>query len=162
MLSGSVGSLEVSLKNIVCTVSIQALRNIQPPIQWVRRVPSPEKKLPKLESDQNGSYCSETNNENYNSSPPLAIMAWYSINRAEGILYLFYLLYHLCLNSSKTIRRTARVYWYKCMLNFPYKTHYATNRKVASSIPDEVIFFLNLPNPSCRTRHWGYSASNRN
>jgi hypothetical protein len=32
--------------------------------------------------------------------------------------------------------------------------HYATNRKVAGSIPDEVIF-LNLPNPSGRTRLWG-------
>jgi hypothetical protein len=30
----------------------------------------------------------------------------------------------------------------------------ATNRKVAGSIPDEVIF-LNLPNPSGRTRPWG-------
>jgi hypothetical protein len=26
--------------------------------------------------------------------------------------------------------------------------HYATSRKVAGSIPDEVIGFLNLPNPS--------------
>jgi hypothetical protein len=32
--------------------------------------------------------------------------------------------------------------------------HYATNRKVAGSIPDDVIF-LNLPNPSGRTRPWG-------
>jgi hypothetical protein len=30
--------------------------------------------------------------------------------------------------------------------------HYATNRKVAGSIPDEVI--LNLPKPSGRTRPW--------
>jgi hypothetical protein len=29
--------------------------------------------------------------------------------------------------------------------------HYATTWKVASSIPDEVIGFFNLPNPSCRT-----------
>jgi hypothetical protein len=33
--------------------------------------------------------------------------------------------------------------------------YYATNRKVAGSIPDEVIFFLNLLNPSGRTRPWG-------
>jgi hypothetical protein len=33
--------------------------------------------------------------------------------------------------------------------------HYATNRKVAGSIPDEVIF-LNLPNTSGRTRPWGF------
>jgi hypothetical protein len=32
---------------------------------------------------------------------------------------------------------------------------YATNRKVASSIPDEVIFFLNVPDPSGRIRTWG-------
>jgi hypothetical protein len=32
--------------------------------------------------------------------------------------------------------------------------HYATNRKVADSMPNEVIF-LNLPNPSGRTRPWG-------
>jgi hypothetical protein len=31
--------------------------------------------------------------------------------------------------------------------------HYTTNRKGAGSIPDEVIF-LNLPNPSGRTRPW--------
>jgi hypothetical protein len=36
---------------------------------------------------------------------------------------------------------------------------YATNRKVAGSIPDKVIF-LNLPNPSGITRPWVYSASN--
>jgi hypothetical protein len=30
--------------------------------------------------------------------------------------------------------------------------HYATNRKVASSIPDEVIFLKKLPNLSGRTR----------
>jgi hypothetical protein len=29
--------------------------------------------------------------------------------------------------------------------------HYATSRKVAGSIPDAVIGFLNLPNPSSRT-----------
>jgi hypothetical protein len=29
--------------------------------------------------------------------------------------------------------------------------HYATSRKVAGSIPDEVIRFFNLPNPSRRT-----------
>jgi hypothetical protein len=32
--------------------------------------------------------------------------------------------------------------------------HYATNRKVAGSIPDEVIF-LNLPDSSGHTRPWG-------
>jgi hypothetical protein len=39
--------------------------------------------------------------------------------------------------------------------------HYAINRKVAGSIPDEVIF-LNLPNPSRSTRPWGLLTSNRN
>jgi hypothetical protein len=29
--------------------------------------------------------------------------------------------------------------------------HYATSQKVEASIPDEVIGFFNLPNPSCRT-----------
>jgi hypothetical protein len=29
--------------------------------------------------------------------------------------------------------------------------HYATSRKVSGSIPDEVIGFFNLPNPSSRT-----------
>jgi hypothetical protein len=29
--------------------------------------------------------------------------------------------------------------------------HYATNRKVAGSIPDEAIGFFNLPDPSSRT-----------
>jgi hypothetical protein len=33
--------------------------------------------------------------------------------------------------------------------------HYATSRKVAGSIPDEVIGFLNLPNPSSRTMALG-------
>jgi hypothetical protein len=32
--------------------------------------------------------------------------------------------------------------------------HYATNRKVTVSIPDEVNF-LNVPNHSGRTRPWG-------
>jgi hypothetical protein len=41
--------------------------------------------------------------------------------------------------------------------------HYATSRKVANSIPDEVIeFFFNWPNPSSRTMALGGSASNRN
>jgi hypothetical protein len=39
--------------------------------------------------------------------------------------------------------------------------HVVTSRKVAGSRPDEVTF-LNVPNPSGRTRPWGYSASNRN
>jgi hypothetical protein len=35
---------------------------------------------------------------------------------------------------------------------------YATSRKVAGSTPDEVIFFFfNLPNPSGRTRPWGFT-----
>jgi hypothetical protein len=34
--------------------------------------------------------------------------------------------------------------------------HYATNRKVVGSIPDEMIF-LNLPNPSGRTRALGFT-----
>jgi hypothetical protein len=29
--------------------------------------------------------------------------------------------------------------------------HYATSRKVAGSIPDEVVVFFNWPNPSSRT-----------
>jgi hypothetical protein len=33
--------------------------------------------------------------------------------------------------------------------------HYATSREVADSIPDEVIGFLNLPNPSSRTMALG-------
>jgi hypothetical protein len=33
--------------------------------------------------------------------------------------------------------------------------HYATSRKVAGSIPDEVILFLNRPNPSSRTTALG-------
>jgi hypothetical protein len=33
--------------------------------------------------------------------------------------------------------------------------HYATSRKVAGSIPDEVIGFFNLPNPSSRTMTLG-------
>jgi hypothetical protein len=33
--------------------------------------------------------------------------------------------------------------------------HYATSRKVASSIPDEVIGFFNWPNPSSRTMALG-------
>jgi hypothetical protein len=41
--------------------------------------------------------------------------------------------------------------------------HYATSRKVAGSIPDEVTgFFLNLRNPSSRTNLGVDSASNRN
>jgi hypothetical protein len=32
-----------------------------------------------------------------------------------------------------------------------WSRHYATSRKVASSIPDEIIGFLNLPNLSSRT-----------
>jgi hypothetical protein len=33
--------------------------------------------------------------------------------------------------------------------------HYATSRKVAGSIPDVVIGFLNWPNPSSRTMSLG-------
>jgi hypothetical protein len=33
--------------------------------------------------------------------------------------------------------------------------HYATNRKAAGSIPDEVIGFFNWPNPSSRTMAMG-------
>jgi hypothetical protein len=41
--------------------------------------------------------------------------------------------------------------------------HYATSRKVAGSIPDEVIGYFNLPNPSSRTMALGVDAgSNRN
>jgi hypothetical protein len=34
---------------------------------------------------------------------------------------------------------------------FCWLKHYATSRKVVVSIPDEVILFLNWPNPSSRT-----------
>jgi hypothetical protein len=37
--------------------------------------------------------------------------------------------------------------------------HYATSRKVASSIPDEVVGFFNLPNPSSRTMALGSTQS---
>jgi hypothetical protein len=33
--------------------------------------------------------------------------------------------------------------------------HYATSRKVMGSIPDEVVAFFNLPNPSSRTMGLG-------
>jgi hypothetical protein len=36
-----------------------------------------------------------------------------------------------------------------------WSRHYATSRKVAYSIPDEVIGFLNSPNPSNRTTALG-------
>jgi hypothetical protein len=43
-------------------------------------------------------------------------------------------------------------------ISFVYESivvkHYATNRKITGLIPDAVIF-LNLPNPSGRTRPWG-------
>jgi hypothetical protein len=35
--------------------------------------------------------------------------------------------------------------------------HYATSRKFAGSIPDEVIEFFNLPNPSGRTMALEYT-----
>jgi aspartate carbamoyltransferase regulatory subunit len=37
--------------------------------------------------------------------------------------------------------------------------HYATIRKVAGSIPDEVIGFFNCPNPSRRTVGLGFTQS---
>jgi hypothetical protein len=37
--------------------------------------------------------------------------------------------------------------------------HYATSRKVAGSIPDEVIGFFNRPNPSSRTMALGLAQS---
>jgi hypothetical protein len=40
--------------------------------------------------------------------------------------------------------------------------HYATSRKVADSIPDEVIGFFNWPNPSSRIVALGSTHSNRN
>jgi hypothetical protein len=36
-----------------------------------------------------------------------------------------------------------------------YVIHYATSRKVAGSIPDELTGFLNLPNSSSRTMALG-------
>jgi hypothetical protein len=33
--------------------------------------------------------------------------------------------------------------------------HYATSRKIAGSIPDEITGFFNLPNPSSRTMALG-------
>jgi hypothetical protein len=38
---------------------------------------------------------------------------------------------------------------------FPIELHCATSRKVAGSIPDEVIGFFNWPNPSSRTMALG-------
>jgi hypothetical protein len=38
----------------------------------------------------------------------------------------------------------------------------ATSRRLVGSRLDEVNEFFNSPNPSGRTRPWGYSASNRN
>jgi hypothetical protein len=43
------------------------------------------------------------------------------------------------------------------MLAYSVYYYFATSRKVAGSIPDEVIGFINWPNPSSRTM-----ASNRN
>jgi hypothetical protein len=41
--------------------------------------------------------------------------------------------------------------------------HFATSRKLAGSIPDEIIGFFNCPNPSSRTMTPGIdSVSNRN
>jgi hypothetical protein len=40
--------------------------------------------------------------------------------------------------------------------------HYATSRKVAGSILDEVVGFFNLPNPSSRTVALGSTQPNRN
>jgi hypothetical protein len=37
--------------------------------------------------------------------------------------------------------------------------YYATKRKVAGSIPDVVIEFLNWPNPSSRTKNLGLTQS---
>jgi hypothetical protein len=42
---------------------------------------------------------------------------------------------------------------FKHYLVFGY--YYATSRKVAGSIPDDVIKFYNLPNPSSRTMALG-------
>jgi hypothetical protein len=48
------------------------------------------------------------------------------------------------------------------MKNTKLLKHYATSRKVASSRPDEVNEFFNLPNPSSRTRPWGLLSLYRN
>jgi hypothetical protein len=40
--------------------------------------------------------------------------------------------------------------------------HYATSRKVAGSIPDEIIRLLNVHNPSSGTKALGFTASNIN
>jgi hypothetical protein len=41
------------------------------------------------------------------------------------------------------------------IIKFVCFLHYATSRKVAGSIPDEVIRFFNRPNPSSRTMALG-------
>jgi hypothetical protein len=42
-----------------------------------------------------------------------------------------------------------------CMITQNIRGHYATSRKVAGSIPDKVIAFLNWPIPSSRTMALG-------
>jgi hypothetical protein len=44
---------------------------------------------------------------------------------------------------------------YMCTRYRSWLRHYATSRKVAGSIPDEVIWFFNWPNPSSRTMALG-------
>jgi hypothetical protein len=45
------------------------------------------------------------------------------------------------------------------LYGFAWLRHYATGRKVAGSIPDEVIGFFNWPNPSSRTVALGSAQS---
>jgi hypothetical protein len=51
---------------------------------------------------------------------------------------------------------------YNMHLNIGLMRHYATNRKVEGSIPNEVTGFLNLPNPSSSCMALGSTSSNRN
>jgi pilus assembly protein TadC len=61
------------------------------------------------------------------------------------IIIITIIVFFLILKKLMYTYENAVGYWLK---------HYATNRKFAGSIPDGVIF-LNLPNPSGRTRPWG-------
>jgi hypothetical protein len=56
------------------------------------------------------------------------------------------------------------IYFILIIINVRLKLlrHYATSRKVAGSIPDEVIGFFNLPNPSSRTMAQGSTQPDRN
>jgi hypothetical protein len=60
----------------------------------------------------------------------------------------------LFLKQTRAINNRIRRVHIELINNTKWLTHYATDRKVAGSISDEVIF-KNLPNPSGRNRPWG-------